>query len=94
MGGSWSFPHLRGGPDPRIEPIYEPLFGFPNGRKPRVMLATVEEMDSSVIEPHYRDYCAHKLIKLRACKNEFWPWGIYSNCKHYRHAYEECLFQE
>lgn len=90
----WSFPHLRGNPDPRIEPLYEPLFGFPNGRKPRVMVASVEEMDSAALEPHFRDYCAHKIIKLRACKQEHRPLGGVFNCRAYRHAVDECEFQE
>lgn len=92
MGQYLTYPHLWGGPDPRVEPIYEPLFGFPKGRKPRLMLATVEEMDSANVEPWFRDYCAHRLIKYRACKNQNWP--LLGRCKAYRHAYEECLYQE
>lgn len=94
MGNGFTMPHLSGNPDPRKEAKYEPLFGFPNGRKPRLMVASVDEMDSVQLEPQFRDYCAHKLIKLRACKNRQWIFAGSSACRHYRHAYEECLYQE
>jgi len=93
MGNHWFAPHVfRGFPDSQIEPKYEPLFGFPNGRKQRVSLATEAEMDSAKLTAKERDYCAHKLIKLKACRQEANPF--YWNCDHYRHEYEECEYQD
>lgn len=86
-------PHLRGEPDARRESKYEPLFGFAHGRKPRLMIASADEMDSANLEPQFRDYCAHKIIKLRACKAKQTIFGG-AACRQYRHAYEECLYQE
>ncbi|CAG2182876.1 unnamed protein product, partial [Oppiella nova] len=37
---------LREYPSDRDESPYDPMIGFPHGRKPRVMIATEEEMDS------------------------------------------------
>ncbi|CAG2119361.1 unnamed protein product, partial [Medioppia subpectinata] len=54
-------------PSDREESPYDPLYGFPNGRKPRVMAATEEEMDSAKLDPPKRDYCAHRLMEFRGC---------------------------
>ena len=87
------FPHIRKGyPSDRLESKYEPLYGFPGGRKMRICHATELEMDSGALDLRFRDYCAHKLIKLRACKQEHMP--LVWRCHHYRHAYEECLYHE
>lgn len=38
----------------------------------------------------YRDFCAHLLIPLNACRrdNFYLPW----RCEHERHAYEKCQY--
>jgi len=62
-GTSYHVPDPDGMKVPRPPPItHDPLEGFPNGRKPRVMLATKAEMQSARIPLEHRDYCAHKLI--------------------------------
>jgi NADH dehydrogenase (ubiquinone) 1 beta subcomplex subunit 7 len=39
-----------------------------------------------------RDYCAHVLIPLNACRQEhfYLPW----KCTHERHVYEACQYRE
>ncbi|KAI1280767.1 NADH dehydrogenase [ubiquinone] 1 beta subcomplex subunit 7 [Halotydeus destructor] len=86
----WFAPHLRGYPDCELESKYEPLFGFPNGRKQRVMIATEAEMDSARLVANERDYCAHKLIKLKACRRDEAPF--YGRCHDYKHDYEHCEY--
>ena len=49
-------------------PTFDPMYGFPNGRKKREMIATWEEMNRWNLTIGQRDYCAHKLIELMRCK--------------------------
>ncbi|VDN36070.1 unnamed protein product [Gongylonema pulchrum] len=49
-------------------PTFDPLYGFPKGRKPREMKASWEEMDRWKLELGDRDYCAHLLIALKKCQ--------------------------
>jgi len=91
-GLTLSFPHLRGYPDSEIESKYDPLFGFPYGRKKRIMIATEAEMDSARLKAKERDYCAHKLIKLKACRRDNNPF--YTRCKHFKHDYDECEYND
>lgn len=79
-------------PDCRAQPTYDPLFGFPNGRKPREMIATKDEMDSVCLDKMQRDYCAHATIDLLACRNYKWPatWM----CKHEMHNVHHCQFED
>lgn len=49
-------------------PTFDPLYGFPRGRKPREMVATWEEMEQWNLNRGQRDYCAHKLIDLLRCQ--------------------------
>ena len=42
--------------------------------------------------PELRDYCAHKWIENQACLKNNRPF--YWRCKHERHAYAECLFDD
>jgi hypothetical protein len=96
MGSQFSHlfaPHVfRGYPDAQLDSKYDPMFGFPRGRKPRVSYATALEMDSGKVESRFRDYCAHKLLKVRACKARNTPF--LGRCHHYVHSWEECQYQE
>ena len=92
MGNHWTAPHLRGYPDNQLESKYDDLYGFPHGRKRRVMYATEVEMESAKVKWEFRDYCAHKLIKLKACRRDMKPF--FGKCHHYQHAWEECQYQE
>ena len=89
---SWFAPHLRGDPNERLESKYDPLFGFPKGRKKRPVFATELEMDSGNIRAKYRDYCAHIMLQYMACRRDNKPF--YSRCNGYRHNWEECTYQD
>ena len=108
MGQSWSeykhhfdvmhfsLPHkrlpLKDYPSDREESPYDPLYGFPNGRKPRVMIATKEEMNSAKLDPPKRDYCAHLHMELKGCMKSNMPFVL--RCKHELHAYHECEWED
>lgn len=49
-----------------------------------------EELERAKIDIGYRDFCAHLLIPLNACRrdNFYLPW----RCQHERHAYEKCQY--
>ncbi|CAB3377378.1 Hypothetical predicted protein [Cloeon dipterum] len=93
MGTYWSsYRHPENFPDRTREPTFDPLYGFPNGRKPREMIASVEEMEAAKLDLCDRDYCAHKLLEFRKCRSDNWPWV--ANCKHEKHAYLTCEFDD
>lgn len=49
-----------------------------------------EAMAKAKIPLAFRDTCAHLLIPLNKCRREtFWNPD---KCGHYRHTYEECLY--
>ncbi|XP_057665303.1 NADH dehydrogenase [ubiquinone] 1 beta subcomplex subunit 7-like [Diorhabda carinulata] len=79
-------------PSPLEDPTYDPLKGFNNGRKPRAMVATEDEMRSAKVPLEDRDYCAHLLLKFFKCRKENWPFVI--NCKHEKHEYLECKYED
>ncbi|CDW58028.1 NADH dehydrogenase 1 beta subcomplex subunit 7 [Trichuris trichiura] len=98
MGQFWSSAY-EGWKDPSIKPdrvkppVFDPLYGFPRGRKKREMVATDEEMDRWKLHPRERDYCAHFLIDHLRCMDHYRPWA-YWNCKHERHALEKCQWED
>lgn len=51
-----------------------------------------EELQNAKIPLGYRDFCAHLLVPLNACrrKESYLPW----KCEHERHAYEKCEYLE
>nr|CAX71068.1 NADH dehydrogenase (ubiquinone) 1 beta subcomplex 7 [Schistosoma japonicum] len=49
-------------PDIFRGPIFNPLDGFPEGRKRRQSILTEDEMIAAGLRSHERDYCAHILI--------------------------------
>ncbi|XP_023224661.1 NADH dehydrogenase [ubiquinone] 1 beta subcomplex subunit 7-like [Centruroides sculpturatus] len=79
-------------PNVREEPTFDSLMGFPNGRKERVMIATEEELKSAKIPLEDRDYCAHLLLKYRACRRDQFPF-LY-RCGHEKHEYEYCEHED
>ncbi|XP_068205823.1 NADH dehydrogenase [ubiquinone] 1 beta subcomplex subunit 7 isoform X1 [Palaemon carinicauda] len=79
-------------PDYTKEPTFDPLYGFGEGRKERVMIATKEEMDSAKIPLENRDYCAHILIKHMACRDKVWP--LTYKCAHEKHEYLNCQYDD
>ena len=56
------------------------------------MLISREELKKEKIPLEYRDFCAHLLPELNACRRAtlFMPW----KCKHERHVYELCQYKE
>ena len=56
------------------------------------MVATREEMKAAKLDIGYRDFCAHLLIPLNACRRKsfYLPW----KCEHERHVYEKCQYKE
>lgn len=56
------------------------------------MIATKEEMMSARIHPKFRDYCAHKLIEFKNCRQLKFPFVF--RCAHERHEYEQCEYEE
>lgn len=57
-----------------------------------VMIATEEEMQSAKLALEDRDYCAHILLKYRACRADKAPW--YWRCAHEKHEYLQCEYEE
>ncbi|EGC32569.1 hypothetical protein DICPUDRAFT_92578 [Dictyostelium purpureum] len=58
----------------------------------RRMNATQKELEDKNIPLHFRDYCAHILIKLNDCRvsTYYAPW----QCMDEKHAYEQCQYDE
>ena len=56
------------------------------------MVATAAEMAAARLDVAYRDYCAHLLIPLNACRHAtlYLPW----RCGPERHEYERCQYVE
>ncbi|XP_054161788.1 NADH dehydrogenase [ubiquinone] 1 beta subcomplex subunit 7-like [Oppia nitens] len=79
-------------PNDRKESPYDPMYGFPNGRKPREMIATEAEMDSAKLLPEQRDYCAHLYMELKGCLKSNCPLGY--RCLHELHAYHDCEWED
>ncbi|KRY87540.1 NADH dehydrogenase [ubiquinone] 1 beta subcomplex subunit 7 [Trichinella pseudospiralis] len=87
----WMDPSIR--PDRYRPPLFDPLYGFPRGRKKRQMIATDEEMDAWQLEYRDRDYCAHFYINHLRCLDNNRPFA-YWNCKHERHELTKCEWED
>merc|ERR1739838_594189 len=70
-------------------PTFDPLLGFPNGRVPRVLNATQEEMEAVQLSPGHKNHCADLAIKAKVCHYMSWPLGY--KCNHIRHEVEHCM---
>ncbi|GIY68171.1 NADH dehydrogenase 1 beta subcomplex subunit 7 [Caerostris darwini] len=79
-------------PEPVFESKFDPMLGFPNGRKERTVKTTVEEMESAGIHPSLRDYCVDEYMKFLHCRQDVFPW-VYK-CKHQLHAYHNCQYDD
>lgn len=79
-------------PSPTQESKFDPLYGFPKGRKERKMIATEEEMISAKLPYENRDYCAHLALQLLQCRKEVWPWTF--QCSPEKHEYLECQYED
>jgi len=74
------------------KPTFDPLVGFPNGRTPRVMNVTAEEMEAVQLQPGEKGYCADKFIAYKVCHWNNTPFGY--RCNHERHAVGDCLTED
>ncbi|XP_070563178.1 NADH dehydrogenase [ubiquinone] 1 beta subcomplex subunit 7-like [Ptychodera flava] len=94
MGQMWTayVTHSDTAPDLEKLPTFDPLYGFPDGRKERVMVATQEEMNKARVPLEKRDYCAHLYMALMKCRRDTYPW--FNNCKHEKHEYEQCEYDD
>lgn len=56
------------------------------------LLLLQEDLQNAKIPLGYRDFCAHLLVPLNACRRKelYLPW----KCEHERHAYEKCEYLE
>jgi len=75
--------------------VADPNYGFDEQgkqRKERVPPMTQAELSSANVEHKFRDHCAHKFVALQKCNKDHvpWPWP----CRHARHEYEECQYEE
>uniref|UniRef100_A0AA85K0S5 NADH dehydrogenase [ubiquinone] 1 beta subcomplex subunit 7 n=1 Tax=Trichobilharzia regenti TaxID=157069 RepID=A0AA85K0S5_TRIRE len=75
-------------PDIFTGPVFNPLDGFPEGRKRRQFILTEEEMMAAGLKSHERDYCAHILVAFRKCQREHVVPAFY--CSDLRHMYLNC----
>ncbi|CAF0787314.1 unnamed protein product [Adineta ricciae] len=79
-------------PDRSKGPTFDPLYGFPDGRKPKVAPYTQEEMQTLNIPLDKRDYCAHYFRAIMLCTQQYWP-AQYGYCEPERHAWEQCEYK-
>ncbi|XP_066252506.1 NADH dehydrogenase [ubiquinone] 1 beta subcomplex subunit 7 [Euwallacea similis] len=79
-------------PGPEEEPTFDPLLGFPNGRKIREPPVSEAELISARIDLDSRGYCSDKLIEFHTCRAKNYPFVV--NCAHEKHAYLTCRHED
>ncbi|KAH9504136.1 hypothetical protein Btru_065088 [Bulinus truncatus] len=91
MGNMWYayVSHPDTTPDYNKPPTFDPLIGFPNGRKERCVKATREELDKANIPLDKRDYCVDYFLALVKCRHDHYP-RTQKHCSHELHAWETC----
>ena len=47
-----------------LQPTFDPMLGFPQGRVPRVLNVSAEEMEAVQLQPWEKNYCADLHIKV------------------------------
>ncbi|XP_072023263.1 NADH dehydrogenase [ubiquinone] 1 beta subcomplex subunit 7-like [Amphiura filiformis] len=94
MGHMWStyVTNPDTSPDIYNMPTFDPLYGFPEGRKERVMVATQQEMNDARLPLDKRDFCAHFLIDFYKCRQAEFP--NLSACMGKKHDYDQCEYQD
>ncbi|CAH8461676.1 unnamed protein product [Schistosoma margrebowiei] len=75
-------------PDIFKGPVFDPVDGFPEGRKRREFILTNEEMIAARLKPYERDYCAHLLLAFRKCLDEHAIPAFF--CSDQKHKYLHC----
>ena len=80
-------------PQTTMPPSFDPLAGFPRGRKERKMEVTLEQMENAGLETFEMDFCAHKLMEWKECVRKSFPFANFY-CHHNEHAYQHCEFHD
>lgn len=73
-------------------PTYDPFYGFPEGRKQRVIQATEEEMNAAKVPPELRDYCVDYYLKILECKRVHYPFMY--KCAAQVHGHQACEYED
>ncbi|CAL1546845.1 unnamed protein product [Lymnaea stagnalis] len=81
--------HPDTAPDYKNPPTFDPMLGFPNGRKEKTIKATREELDKANIPLDKRDYCVDYFLAFVKCRQEHFP-RVSKYCSQQRHAWEHC----
>lgn len=94
MGNIWAtyVSHRDTMPEAETAPTFDPTYGFSNGRKPRVMIATEAEMRALRVPKELRDYCAHLFKDIEECKKVNFPF--IRRCEHQMHTYQQCQYDD
>ncbi|KAL3313775.1 NADH dehydrogenase 1 beta subcomplex subunit 7 ndufb7 [Cichlidogyrus casuarinus] len=80
-------------PDTCKRPSFDPMQGFPNGRKKIEAVLTDEEMFHAGLPSVRRDYCGHFTLAFQKCKNQY-PILVPIACADLRHGLLHCLKNE
>ncbi|WAR23142.1 NDUB7-like protein [Mya arenaria] len=77
-------------------PTFDPMLGFPNGRKERVAPLTHEVMVDANIPLKYRDYCSDKYLDWLQCmREESFGRKLFGGvCHPAKHSVEECVYKD
>ncbi|XP_032672920.1 NADH dehydrogenase [ubiquinone] 1 beta subcomplex subunit 7 [Odontomachus brunneus] len=75
-------------PVPEGPPTFDPMLGFPEGRRVRELPVSEEDMIAAKIPLDKRDFCAHKYMDLLYCMRRHYPFML--KCAHERHEYFRC----
>ncbi|XP_050400451.1 NADH dehydrogenase [ubiquinone] 1 beta subcomplex subunit 7 [Patella vulgata] len=84
--------HPDTAPDIKSSPTFDPLYGFPNGRKERVLPLSREEMDRANMPLDKRDYCADIWLDYLTCRDKVYP--LTAKCDHDYHKYYDCQYDD
>ncbi|NXP74726.1 NDUB7 dehydrogenase, partial [Ramphastos sulfuratus] len=74
-------------PDPLQMPTFPPHLGLPE-RRPRVMVASAEQLAEARVPLEQRDFCAHHLLRLLRCRRDAFPLPWL--CHELRHHWDSC----
>eukprot|EP00088_Acartia_fossae_P050026 TRINITY_DN556_c0_g1_i1.p1 TRINITY_DN556_c0_g1~~TRINITY_DN556_c0_g1_i1.p1 ORF type:complete len:132 (-),score=21.96 TRINITY_DN556_c0_g1_i1:153-548(-) len=75
------------------KPTFDPMLGFENGRKPRVLSASAEEMEAVQLPHSQMGYCGREMVDAKICRWKY-PWILNYKCHHENHAVEMCLQED
>ncbi|XP_034191117.1 NADH dehydrogenase (ubiquinone) B18 subunit [Osmia lignaria lignaria] len=93
MGNTiYTWAHPGPYPDTDGTPTFDPLLGFPHGRKKRVMKVTEQELMAAKVPMRLRDYCAHHYLEYMECMGVHFPFFL--NCEKYYHKHMHCEYED